>query len=91
MVQYVYKTEDEWVGYDFNLNGVLIVSAHTNKTKYSIGMLKAMRKLFLKYGELITVLPYAYLVNFYSKHCEVTCLDEDNSVYVLKRKDETWV
>ena len=63
-------------------NGYCIVTAHTNTGKYSIGMLRVFIEMVDFYGIVITELKYKYLVDFYSKHSEVTKI-EDN-IYVIK-------
>lgn len=81
---FTYKTETDWVSYCILPDGRVVLSAHTDG-KYSVGMLKAIRKTFNMFDEVYTVLPYDYLVEFYSKHATVELLDENQKLYLIRK------
>lgn len=82
----VYEDEVGWVGYGILENGTKIISAHTD-TKYSIGMLRALKDTFNKLDkDVLTVLPHQYLVEFYQRHCKVELLHKENKVYRLSQE-----
>ena len=83
-IQRVYEDEAGWVEIGV-INDLKILTAHT-EGKYSIGMLKAMRRCFKILGEdVITVLPGQYLVDFFSKHCNVDIIDIKKKLYRVYR------
>jgi len=87
---YTYKTEDEWVGYTYK-DGICFMSAHTTKEKYSILMLKKILETFNMLGEVVSILPHDYLVDFYKRHADVTLINEEDRLYKLTKKDVEWV
>ena len=82
---YTYKTDTEWIGY-LVVDNCTILSAHTNNNKYGIKMLKKLLETFNMFNEVVTVLPYEYLVCFFSKHYEVICIDLENKLYIIRKR-----
>lgn len=81
---FTYKNNNEWVSY-IEEGGIVYMSAHTD-SRYSFGMLKAIKETFEMHKEVITQLKHDYLVQFYSRHADLTLVDEANHIYLVRRK-----
>lgn len=69
----VYRENDGYVEY-CKFEDRIHANAHSYKNKYSIGMLRALKQVLAINKVLLCSLPHKYLVDFYSKHYEVTSL-----------------
>jgi len=80
-----YETDLEWCEYVI-VNNIVIASAHTDNKVYSRRLMREMKLILAIKGEILTELSYNYLIEFYSKHFELTSLGEN----IFKIKDITW-
>lgn len=80
----MHETEDEIVSYGTDSEGRNILTAHTDG-KYSYKMMKAILVTFEKLKVVNTILPHDYLVQFYSRHANLRCLDEEQNLYLIWR------
>lgn len=81
----IYNKEDGKVQY-FEYDGVVCVNVHSEKEKYSIGILRAIKHIEKKYDKYLSVLPYGYLVEFYAKHYDLEKIDEYKDLYLINRR-----
>ena len=77
----VYEGEDGWIEVMTLEDGRVIMSAHSNYEKYSKRLMLKIAKTFLTFPEVYTILPYAYLVDFYNKHTHVELINESYNLY----------
>lgn len=71
-----YDKPDGWVAYTEH-EEVIHATAHSYENKYSVGMLRALKRVLDIKDILVTELVYNYLVDFYSKHYKVTHLGQN--------------
>ena len=78
-----YNNIDGWVGY-IEEDSNIFMSAHTDNSKYSFGMLRAIVKLADKLNVFYTILPTYELELFYSKLYDIELVDVNSKLYKVK-------
>ena len=79
-----YDKPDGWVAY-IEIDEVIYANAHTTSGRYTIGILRALKRILSKKGRIVTELVYNYLIDFYSKHYKVTSIG--NNFYIVDYKE----
>lgn len=83
---FVHKDSKSFISYIILDNGIVCLSAHTKDSKYGISFLRKLYKAFMMFKEVVTALPHIYLVEFYSKHFDVVCIDEEKQFYLISSR-----
>lgn len=84
---FTYKEYNSWISYVITKDNIVCLSAHTDKCKYGFKMLKALYNTFNIFNEVVTILPNKSLVDFYSKHYNISLINEDKQIYLISKKD----
>jgi hypothetical protein len=81
-----YECEDGFVDSYRLPNELLVISAHSDRGKYTISMMRAMIRLVDKEKVLVAQLPFERLIKLFSKHCNLELMEDTTDIYYIRRK-----